>query len=93
MAKGNIFADTIVNISVMRGVVRLDLGPIEEPSKDGKEAKVSVTDRLVMPIEGFAASFRMQEAAVKRMVELRNAAQAKRAAKGEGEAAAPAKKG
>lgn len=70
MPKSNIFADRIVNISVHNGVVRMELGTMDAPAAEGKkEAALDVTHRLVMPIEGFVASVRLQQSALKAMAE------------------------
>ena len=70
MPKSNIFADRIVNISVHNGVVRMELGTMDAPAaNDKKAATLDVTHRLVMPIEGFVASVRIQQSALKAMAE------------------------
>jgi len=66
----SIFADRIVNIQIHGGVVRLDLGVIEQlPQGEKKAAKVTVGQRLVMPVDGFLAAFGMQEAIINKLKE------------------------
>lgn len=58
------FADQIVNLSVVNGMVRIDLG-IVETAADGENGKrkkrAQVTQRVVMPLDGFVRSFAMQQ--------------------------------
>jgi hypothetical protein len=64
------FADTILNIAVTGTLVRIDLGTLTpNTTAEGKqEVRATVTQQLVMPLEGFARSFGMQESVIKRMV-------------------------
>lgn len=58
------FADQIVNLSVSNGMVRIDLGIVENAGEgeDGKRKKrAQVTQRVVMPLDGFVRSFAMQQ--------------------------------
>lgn len=64
------FADTILNISVTGSLVRIDLGTLNPvQGTDGKlEQKPTVTQQLILPMEGFARSFSMQEQVVKQLI-------------------------
>jgi hypothetical protein len=64
------FADTMLNITVTGPLVRIDLGTLTPTTNaEGKqEVRATVTQQLVMPLEGFARSFGMQESVIKRMV-------------------------
>lgn len=57
-----IFADGIGSITVVGGTVRLDL-VVLEPQSDGGRPKPVLSQRLILPIEGFTAAARhIQEA-------------------------------
>ncbi len=77
MATENVFADRIVNITVQGGLVRIDLGTVET-YMDGQERKqrTEVTNRLVMPLEGYVRSFAMQQRMVNQLNERARNAQA-----------------
>ena len=64
------FADTILHIAVTGNLVRLDLGTvIPEQSNDGKhELRTTPTQQVVMPLEGFARAFGMQEQIIKKLI-------------------------
>ena len=64
------FADTMLNISVTGPLVRIDLGTLTPfTNTEGKqELRATVTQQVVMPLEGFARAFGMQESVIKRMV-------------------------
>ena len=63
MAIETLFADTIVNLGVANGLVRIDLGILgpEETVNGERKTRVEVTQRLVMPLEGFVRSVAMQQ--------------------------------
>jgi hypothetical protein len=65
------YADTILNISITGQMVRIDMGvltPIQ--TAEGKlEQRPTQTHQIVMPIEGFARSFGIQEQVIKQLVE------------------------
>lgn len=65
------FADTILNIAVTGGLVRIDLGVVTPvPNQEGKtELRGSATQQLVMPLEGFVRSFGIQEGIIKKLIE------------------------
>ena len=64
------FADTILNIAVTGPLVRIDLGTVNPvQGKDGKQQfRPTITQQLVMPLEGFARSFGMQESVIKKLI-------------------------
>lgn len=65
MAIETSFADQIVNLTVSNGLVRIDLGIVENytdgEDKKKRKQRVEVTQRLVMPLDGFVRSFSMQQ--------------------------------
>lgn len=64
------FADTIVNIAVTGNLVRLELGTvIPAPTQDGKqELRVTPTQQVVMPLDGFVRAVSMQEQVIKKLI-------------------------
>ena len=66
-----IFADTMLNITVTGALVRIDLGTLTPvTSAEGKqEVRATPTQQVVMPLEGFARAFGMQESVIKRMID------------------------
>lgn len=65
MAIETSFADQIVNLTVSNGLVRIDLGVVENyaegEDKKKRKQRIEVTQRLVMPLDGFVRSFSMQQ--------------------------------
>lgn len=64
-----LFADKILNVSVIGMLVRIDLGQLEPPEASGAQPRLVATQRLILPLDGFAASFGMLEAVMKKLVE------------------------
>ena len=64
------FADTIINIAITGNLVRLDLGTvIPVQTQDGKqELRVTPTQQIVMPLEGFVRAVGMQEQIIKKLI-------------------------
>lgn len=62
------FADRIVNVSVTGSLIRLDLATLVAPAKDGDKPSLQSSQTLVMPLDGFLASFSMLEAMINKMV-------------------------
>lgn len=64
------FADTILNIALTGNLVRLDLGTVTPTQpQDGKQAlRATPTQQVVMPLEGFARAFGMQEQVIKKLI-------------------------
>jgi hypothetical protein len=89
MASETLFADRILNISIQNGLVRIDLGTVDT-YLDGEERKqrTELTQRLVMPVDGFVRSFAMQQRMVNQLNE-----RAKQAQGAAAEADAPASTG
>ncbi len=89
MATETLFADRILNISIHNGLVRIDLGTVDT-YLDGEERKqrTDVTQRLVMPVDGFVRSFAMQQRMMTQLNE-----RAKQAQGAGAEADAPASTG
>jgi hypothetical protein len=63
-----VFADRIVNVVVTGSLIRLELAALAAPPGEGEKSALLATQILVMPLEGFLASFGMLEAVVKKMV-------------------------
>lgn len=65
MAIESRFADQIVNLTVSNGLVRIDLGTVENytegEDKKKRKQRIEVTQRVVMPLDGFVRSFSMQQ--------------------------------
>ena len=64
----HIFADRIVNLAVTGPLIRIELAAMTPPAAEGEKPELRPTQILVMPIDGFMASFGMLEVVVKKMV-------------------------
>lgn len=64
----HLFADRILNISIAGALVRLDLGTLQLPLAEGGKPSLRPTQTLVIPLDGFLASFSMLDAAVKKLI-------------------------
>jgi len=64
----HIFADRPVNIAVTGPLVRIELGAMRLPKMEGHLPQMLSTETLVMPLEGFVASFGMMESMIKRSI-------------------------
>ncbi|MBI5109552.1 MAG: hypothetical protein HZA62_12475 [Rhodocyclales bacterium] len=62
------FADRITNIAVTGPLVRIELGVVVPPTREGDKPGLIPAQTLVMPLEGFVASLGMIEAIVKKLV-------------------------
>ena len=65
------FADTILNITVTGGLIRIDLGTVtpQGQDQDGKPIlKATHTQQLVMPLDGFVRSIGMQEQVINKLL-------------------------
>ncbi len=62
------FADRIVNIAVTGAVIRIEFGVLAPPASEGAAAKLVPIHTLVMPLDGFLASFGMLESVVRKMI-------------------------
>ena len=76
MASETLFADRIINLTIQNGLVRIDLGTVDT-YLDGEERKqrTELTQRLVMPVDGFVRSFAMQQRMVNQLNERARQAQ------------------
>lgn len=63
-----LFADRVINVAVTGPLIRLELGAMAPPAAEGENPSLQVTQTLVMPLDGFLASFGMLETVVKKMV-------------------------
>lgn len=64
----HLFADRLVNIAVTGSLVRIELGAMQLPTAEGQKPQLLPTQTLVMPLDGFVASFSMMESVIKRLV-------------------------
>ena len=63
-----LFADRLVNIAVTGPLVRIELGAMQLPRAEGQKPQLVPTQTLVMPLDGFVASFGMMESVMKQLV-------------------------
>ena len=68
MHSSTIFADRITNIAVTGAVVRIEFGTLTLPPAEGATPTLTPNQTLVMPLDGFLASFGMLESVVKKMI-------------------------
>jgi hypothetical protein len=64
-----VFADRIVNLAVSSGTVRLEFGHFAPSAEKGSTPQLISSHQLVMPIDGFAASFGTLEALMKKLLD------------------------
>lgn len=64
----HLFADRIINIAVTGPLIRLELGTVIPPTSEGAKPGLRSTQTIVMPLDGFLASFGMLESLVKKMI-------------------------
>jgi hypothetical protein len=64
----HLFADRLVNIAVTGPLVRIELGAMQLPTAEGQKPQLVPTQTLVMPLDGFVASFGMMESVVRRLI-------------------------
>ncbi len=62
------FSDRIVNIAVTGPMIRIEFGTLVLPAGEGATQKLVPSQTLVMPLDGFLASFSMLESVVRKMV-------------------------
>lgn len=65
----DLFADGIGEITLSGGMVRMDLVTLVGSQKDDKQPHLEVSQRIVMPPDGFLRSFSAMEDLVKQLVE------------------------
>lgn len=65
------YADTLLNIRVTGPLVRLEFGTVEAVQGTGKkqELRATPTQQVVMPLEGFARAFGMQDGVIKKLLQ------------------------
>jgi hypothetical protein len=64
----HIFADRLFNIAVTGSLVRIELGAMRLPTAEGQKPQLLPTQTLVMPLDGFVASFGMMDSVMKQLV-------------------------
>lgn len=64
----HLFADRVVNLSVTGALIRLELGALHAPVAEGEKPQLVPSQTLVMPLDGFLASFSMMDAVVKKLI-------------------------
>jgi hypothetical protein len=62
------FADRVANIALTGTLVRLEFGVMQAPVAEGQKQQLLPSQTLVMPLDGFLASFGMMEGMVKKLV-------------------------
>lgn len=66
----DIYVDTVSNIYVTGNIVRVDLVALQPERKTAEGQPVySVTQRIVMPLEGLMQSFALHNDVIKKLVE------------------------
>lgn len=63
-----LFADRIANAAVTGPLIRLELAAFTPPSSEGGKPELKPTQTLVMPLDGFLASYGMLESLVKKLI-------------------------
>ena len=64
----HLFADRLVNIAVTGPLVRIELGAMQLPTAEDQKPQLLTTQTVVMPLDGFVASFGMMESVIKRLM-------------------------
>ena len=68
MNSPHIFADRMLNVAVTGPLVRIELGTMQMPTGEGQTPQLQATETLVLPLDGFLASYSMLESVVKKML-------------------------
>lgn len=63
------FADRIVNVAVTGPLIRIELAALQAPTAQGQSPQLMATNTLVMPLDGFVASYGLLEAVIKQLVD------------------------
>jgi hypothetical protein len=65
-----VYADTILNIIVTGGLIRLDLGTVlPAKGEDGQQTlQATPVQQLVMPVDGFVRAFGMQQNVIQKLI-------------------------
>ena len=61
MIQQTLFADSLVNVAVQNGLVRLEWGTLGKPEKEGQPPPVEFAHRMVIPLDGFVGAMRLQQ--------------------------------
>lgn len=64
----HLFADRMVNISLTNSLLRIELATLQAPAAEGEKPQLSPSQTLVMPLDGFLASFGMMDAMIKKLI-------------------------
>jgi hypothetical protein len=64
----HLFADRIVNLSVTGPLVRIEPSVMQFPTAKGQKPQLVQSQTLVMPLDGFVASFGVMESVMKQLV-------------------------
>jgi hypothetical protein len=64
----HLFTDRLFNIAVTGSLVRIELGAIQLPATKEQKPQLVPTQTLVIPLDGFVASFGMMESVMKQLV-------------------------
>ena len=74
----HLFADRLINIVLTGPLLRIELGTLQAPAAEGQKPQLLPSQTLVMPLDGFLASFGMMEAMIKKLVNRRRGENAAR---------------
>lgn len=64
-----LFADRILNVALTGSLIRVELGQFEAPEDKSGKPRLVATRTIVMPMDGFVASFGMLEAIMKKLLD------------------------
>lgn len=64
----DMYADGFANIAVTGALVRIDLSSLKTPGGPDQTPQMEVSQRLVMPLDGFLRAYGLAEQVVQKMV-------------------------
>jgi hypothetical protein len=64
----HIYSDRIFNISITGPIVRIELATVRPPQTQGQQPTFVPAETVVMPLDGFIASFQVMDEMVKKLV-------------------------
>ncbi len=64
----HLFADRLSNIAITGPLVRIELATVQVPKAENQQPQLTPSQTLIMPLDGFVASFGMMEAVMKQLV-------------------------
>jgi hypothetical protein len=64
----HLFADRLSNIAITGPLVRIELATVQVPKAENQQPQLTPSQTLIMPLDGFVASFGMMEAMMKQLV-------------------------